>query len=363
MSDLEERIRQVLNEDAARAPRAERLPDRLVPRVRKRQAYTGVGVGVAIATAIVLVAVGVRAVLPDHAPVLALGGSPRAATVDGVTISYPDGWFLTGLQNGGFAERGTTVQGLMGFAFRPVLQLTNFDPTAGRHWICPLASGEIPDGGVVLYVQAVNRTMDAGQPGTWPVEPSGDVLAETSFGACSLGAHAAAWTANDVTYEAFLTGSGSDYDRLVETFRSMSFAGGTPVTAGSTQHELDWSNIDGSIVATGSAFDVDWRVATDEPGIALTIDGREETFAWGDVGWSVDRPLFADSNYDAIALVLTDLDVDRVCVTAEGSWCGGWLPARDASGDEARLWVIELPGAGTGPLMFDDRDAGSIAWP
>jgi hypothetical protein len=39
------------------------------------------------------------------------------------------------------------------------------------------------------------------------------------------------------------------------------------------------------------------------------------------------------------------------------------MPARDASGDEARLWVIELPGAGTGMLTLDNRDQVSIPWP
>jgi hypothetical protein len=143
----------------------------------------------------------------------------------------------------------------------------------------------------------------------------------------------------------------------------MSFAGGTPVTAGSIQRQLDWSNVDGSIVATGSAFGVDWRVATDEPGFTLALGEREETFAWGDFGWHVVRPLHIDSNYDALAFVLTDLGVDRVCVTSEGSWCGRWMPARDASGHEARLWVIELPGAGGGTLTLDDRGPIPISWP
>jgi hypothetical protein len=362
MNDLEARIRQILDEDAARAPRAERLPNGLVPRVRKRQARTGAGATIVAAMVIVLGAVGMRTLLSPRVSVSGVDGSSRTSTVDGVTISYPAGWYLTELDQVP-STQDPGPDGGPPFAFRPLLELTNFDPTSGTYWICPVPSGRLPDGGVVLYVQAVNRTIDAGQPGRWPVEPSKDVLAEADSGLCPVGAHAAAWTADGVTYEAFLRGAGLDYERLVEAFRSMSFAGGTPVTAGSIQRRLDWSNVDGSIVATGSASGVDWRVATDEPGFTLTLGGREETFAWGDLGWYVVRPLHTDSNYDALALVLTDLEVDRVCVTSEGSWCGRWMPARDARGHEARLWVVELPGAGTGMLTFDDRDQISISWP
>jgi hypothetical protein len=362
MNDLEARIRQVLDEDATRAPHAERLPKGLVPRVRKRQARTGVGATIVAALVIVLGAVGMRALLPDRVFLPAVEGSSRTSTVDAVTITYPASWYLTKL------DQVTSTQdpgpdGGPSFAFRPLLELTNFDPTSGTSWICPLPSGRIPDGGVVLYVQVVNRTIDAGQPGRWPVEPSKEVLAETYSGLCPVGAHAAAWTADGVTYEAFLRGAGPDFERLVEAFRSMSFAGGTPVTAGSIQRQLDWSNVDGSIVATGSASSVDWRVATDEPGFTLTLGEREENFAWGDFGWYSVRPLHTDSNYDALAFVLTDLDVDRVCVSSEGSWCGRWMPARDAPGREARLWVIELPGAGTGILTLNDRGPIPISWP
>jgi hypothetical protein len=362
MNDLEARIREVLDEDATRAPRAERLPNGLVPRVRKRQARTGVGAAIVAAMVISLGAVGMRTLLSDRVFLPAVDGSSRTSTVDGVTITYPTAWHLTEL------DQVTSTQdpgpdGGPPFAFRPLLELTNFDPTAGTNWICPVPMGRIPDGGVVLYVQAVNRSIDAGKPGRWPVEPSKDVLAEAYSGVCPVGAHTAAWTADGVTYEAFLRGAGVDYGTLVEAFRSMSFVGGTPVTAESIRRQLEWSNVDGSIVATGTASGVDWRVATDEPGFTLTLGEREETFAWGDFGWHVVRPLHVDSNYDALAFVLTDLDVDRVCVTSEGSWCGKWMPARDAPGHEARLWVIELPGAGTGMLTLDDRDQISISWP
>lgn len=362
MNNLDERIRQVLDEDAAHAPRVGRLPDGLVGRVRKRQARTGIGATIAVVLVIIVGAVGMRTLLSPRVSVSGVDGSSRTSTVDGVTISYPAAWYLTEL------DPVTSMQdpgpdGGPPFAFRPQLELTNFDPTAGTYWICPAPVGRIPEGGVILYVQAVNRTIDAGQPRRWPVEPSKDVLAETYSGLCPVGAHAAAWTADGVTYEAFLRGAGPDYERLVEAFRSMSFVGGTPVTAGSIQRQLDWSNIDGSIVAMGSAFGVQWRVATDEPGFTLALGEREERFVWGDFGWHVVRPLHIDSNYDALAFVLTDLDVDRVCVTSEGSWCGRWMPARDAPGREARLWVIELPGAGTGMLTLDDRDQISISWP
>ena len=117
--------------------------------------------------------------------------------------------------------------------------------------------------------------------------------------------------------------------------------------------ELDWKNVEGSLVAKGTSAGEDWNVSTDGAGITVTIAGhpnRETVVPWPNTGWWLTRRLHDDpSSYDALGFVLTDLDVQRVCVVSEGNWCGRWMPARDAAGHEARLWVIELPGAGSGP--------------
>jgi hypothetical protein len=118
----------------------------------------------------------------------------------------------------------------------------------------------------------------------------------------------------------------------------------------------------------GGTFGVDWRIDQGTDGLTLTIDNGAtgpEHLPWLDFGAALVRPTGLPLNqaFNAVALVLTGTNVDTVCVTSEGRWCGRWMPSRNVAGDEARLWVIELPGAGVGQLWFDDQQVGSISWP
>lgn len=116
--------------------------------------------------------------------------------------------------------------------------------------------------------------------------------------------------------------------------------------------------------ATGS-LGVDWRIDLDQVGLRLTLGDRSEDIPWPDLRTVIVRPTGVppDDAFNALGLVWTDLSVNAVCVTSEGRWCGRWIPARDGPGHEARLWVIELPGGGSGQLWFDDKQVGSISWP
>jgi hypothetical protein len=120
----------------------------------------------------------------------------------------------------------------------------------------------------------------------------------------------------------------------------------------------------GALSATGS-FGADWRIDTDQDGLALTLGDLSENIPWPDLGAIIVRPTGVPPGnaFSALALVWTNLSVDAVCVTSEGRWCGRWIPPRDASGNVARLWVVELPGGGSGALLFDDQQVGSISWP
>lgn len=137
-----------------------------------------------------------------------------------------------------------------------------------------------------------------------------------------------------------------------------------PMTAGASGDQLPWENIGGHITAMGTFAGIDW---TAEPlfyrdGVRLTIDGAAEDLGILRLREPVVRPLDADG-FDALLLVLTDTSVDRVSVGSEGTWDGRWMPASTGAGGEARLWVIELRGAGQGTLLFDGQGSGEVSWP
>ena len=137
-----------------------------------------------------------------------------------------------------------------------------------------------------------------------------------------------------------------------------------PSAAGASNDQLPWKNIDGHITAMGTFAGIDW---TAEPlffrdGVRLTIDGAAEDLGILRLREPVVRPLDADG-FDALVLVLTETSVDRVSVRSEGTWDGRWMPASTGAGGEARLWVIEVPGAGQGSLSFDGRASGEVRWP
>ena len=70
---------------------------------------------------------------------------------------------------------------------------------------------------------------------------------------------------------------------------------------------------------------------------------------------------------DAVLLLLTRTDVERVSLEANDEQPGRWIPGTTSDGGEARLWVIELPGHGSGRLFVDGVEAalgqGPVTWP
>jgi hypothetical protein len=118
----------------------------------------------------------------------------------------------------------------------------------------------------------------------------------------------------------------------------------------------------GAVVATGASET--WRVEQllDEPGLRVDVGGRMQSFEQP----ALDEPIvlsYPDRPYDALVALLTDTSVDQVDVASEGRWYGRWMPSVTAGGDEARLWIIELPGAGGGGLSYDGRHVGPVRWP
>lgn len=134
------------------------------------------------------------------------------------------------------------------------------------------------------------------------------------------------------------------------------------------------TNEDGFTTARGSFEGLDWKlqVLYYLEGYRLQIAGRgglEGTLR-------LDEPLvFPGARLTlwpdhAIALVLTDLDVESVAIAkdvptdAEVELIPGrWVPGTTVDGDKARLWVMELPGHGVGTLLLDDIGGPQVCWP
>jgi hypothetical protein len=133
---------------------------------------------------------------------------PVTSTVHGVSITYPDDWTLLQL-NDRLEMDGTETSSLF--------QLSNFDPLDDNVWVCPLPSGQIPQGGVILFVQELLTAVDAPP---WPVDLTPGAA---TFDTC--GRRMARWQVGGRTFEAGVVGDldGPGYGELVAAFTSMTF--------------------------------------------------------------------------------------------------------------------------------------------
>jgi hypothetical protein len=137
-------------------------------------------------------------------------------------------------------------------------------------------------------------------------------------------------------------------------------------SAQATSNAHPYVNEGGFITARGSYLGADWEleVLNYRDGYRLTIGGRQVFEGVLTVGQPAVFPLFEGdlASYNAIVLVVTGTQVGHVSIASEGIWDGRWIPGSTASGAEARMWVIEVPGAGSGSLRLDDVDRG-VSWP
>lgn len=168
MRDLEDQLRDVLEEDAARAPRVERAPEELRSKVHRRQAWTGVVATMCTIAAAVATVAGLQALSPTRTtqpvpadthtrPVFA-----RTATIQGFTSTTPSDWMLIDEWPASGAllrDKNVSPPELL-----PVLQITNFDPGLERG-VCPAdgsqASGIPGDGVVVMVGMLTGQSGDA----------------------------------------------------------------------------------------------------------------------------------------------------------------------------------------------------------
>jgi hypothetical protein len=139
-------------------------------------------------------------------------------------------------------------------------------------------------------------------------------------------------------------------------------------SAAATSHEYPWTNVGGTITAQGSFQGASWMVEVlyYRDGYRLSIDGREVFEGILREGEPVVFPLFEGDRgrFDALLLLVDGAVFGQdMVVASERIWAGRWLPGSTANGGKARLWLVELPGAGTGALVLDGVDRGPVSWP
>lgn len=139
-------------------------------------------------------------------------------------------------------------------------------------------------------------------------------------------------------------------------------------SAQSTSNAYPYANEGGFVIASGSFQGADWKLEMlyFRDGYSLSVDGREVFRGTLREDEPASFPIFQGdrARFDALVLLVDGGNfADHVSIASEGSWEGRWLPGSTANGDEARLWVFEVPGAGSGRLLVDGVDRGGVSWP
>lgn len=263
MTDLEGELREVLEEDARRAP-APHGARTAVHMTRRRQLATA-GFGfLAVAVAAALAVGGIATLLPlrrDGVPLGEAGGTTRTASLPYLTITYPRDWLLT-VWNDPMATAAT-------------IQLTSFDPDVRANPVCFSDNQSMPQDGVLLAIEVGNGPT-GGEAPTWPqpLEPS-------RFGnprPCGVDGDqlSASWAiqggAISMTANALIAPAASEPDRtaLFSSFRSLSFDADPydMINVGSPQGAV--------VLSSGITEETPWVMTASpdatQPGIALGVD-------------------------------------------------------------------------------------------
>lgn len=268
MTDLEQRIRDLLDEDARLAPSPHETAP-VVRRTRRRQAVTIAASALGVIALVAGSIVGVRAVLatdrgtPADAPTV-------TTTMNGISITYPEGWHLIDPDEAGLnGPLGPTPE-----LPRIILALSPTDP--GQSFGCPgMVEGTMPT--FLMTVQEEPLALAGPDTATWPTE-----LEPMDVGTAESGCYPgwelmrAGWTSAGRTFEARvgLAPEVSDADReaLFAAFASMTF-------------ELAEDAPSSVVLATGTAGGEEWQLIAIRQTDGLSLSLQAESFGTGTGGF------------------------------------------------------------------------------
>jgi hypothetical protein len=351
MNDLERDLRELLQHKADEGWAQPEAPVRLLRRVRQRQAVAAVVAGVAAALVGLASFAGVRAVLdPDGADTPAAPTTTR--TLNGITIEYPEGWFLADPR---------TLEGTE-FGQDSLLILANRAANPAEALGCPGLAVERPMPAVIPDVlMTVEGRPTGGNGSTWPAHLEPLQLDSLDDSTCYQGWHfrSARWVAQGHLYEAVVgfapSASADDQKAMDSAFNSMRFPlGPVPPTPGRT------------VIAEGTAAGERWELivrSTDE-GLELELGypsgGSAMTgpFA-GDVPLVAWTPLVLGEGPSAevVAFGLVSPEVAQVSVTVPGfaGPAAEILDIPDEIAPDLQAFVATVP---VGVVTVRVRDAG-----
>jgi hypothetical protein len=246
VNDLERDLREVLHEDARHVATPASAPEGLRRSARRRQVVfvglVGLG-GAAVVAAIVSAAALILPLGPEGVPA---DQPTRTDSLNGISITYPESWFLIDPDLAGLNSSSEKSQGLP----RLVLALSPQPPS--DLLACPgMVEGEPPTFLVTVQEQPLALAGDAAAP--WPATLEPMDLGPGGAGGCYPGwaFSNATWTAEGRTFEAVVgLDPGvreADREALFAAFDSMTFA---PTTAGPNS----------VVLATGTAGGEDWEL-------------------------------------------------------------------------------------------------------
>ena len=271
MNDLERELREVLDEDARRVPTPSAPPERLARSVRRRQSVFVGLVGLAAAAVIAGIVAGATTLLSlESGPKPAALGPTTNGTLNGITITYPEGWHLIDPDEAGLNGPDPATVDLP----RLTLALSPTDP--GKVFGCP-GLAEAPTPTFLMTVQEEPLALAGSGSAPWPVqlEPM-DVGGGES--ACYPGWEflRAGWTASGRTFEARVgmapEASQDERNSLFAAFASMSF-------------EPSKEEATSVVLTTGTAGGEEWDLIAvrQVDGLSLTLNA--ESFGTGSGGY------------------------------------------------------------------------------
>jgi hypothetical protein len=272
MTDLEDRIRELLDDDARSAP-PPREPGPAIGRARRRQARSVAGGALGVLAVIAVALLAVRAVGPGRTT--PAGEPTETTTIDGVSITHPTEWFV--VDPDALGLNGPTAPGPEGGSpSMPRLVLAVSPTDQGELFGCPGAVGLPGPPQFLMTIQEgpVALTGDAAAPWPVPLEPmaiesAGGDAVESGDTGCYPGWEflRAGWTTAGRTFEARVgfAPDVTEEDRaaVVAAYESLTFESGEGSPAS-------------VVLATGTAGGETWELVAERQadGLALSLNGE-----------------------------------------------------------------------------------------